>query len=218
MNKRNKVITTIVVVALFLSIGTLLIYRHVQESARVASMERMNQGIERILAVIESEGIHAIKDIASMIDEDVSLNEAEKTRLKQRFFWATFRLRSNGDVFYTEEGPTLNSSVFITLIAIEQRLEIPPAQTFRYLLSEADGEYSFPQERGQITRFASDEDRGGEGTFLYDLVTFYRYNIEHIRAEFPDNILSQNADMRGLPLPILERLIQMEQEARVGSQ
>jgi len=61
MKKRTKdIITIVVVVALFLSIGGILIYRHVQERARVASMERMNQGIERILAVVESEGIHEI--------------------------------------------------------------------------------------------------------------------------------------------------------------
>ena len=57
-----------------------------------------------------------------------------------------------------------------------------------------------------------------DGSFVYNLRLFYQDNIEHIRAEFPDNTLSENADLRGLSLPVLERLIQMEHDARVGSQ
>jgi len=217
MSKRDNVIAFIAIVALFsLLIGGIQIYRHVQERVRVARMERMNRSIERILTVVESEGIHAIGDIASMIDEDVSLREAEKTRLKERFFWATFRLGSSGGHFRTEEGPTYDSRVFIHLTAIEQRLGIPPAQVLRYLLVEFEEENSYPDERWQIIDFVWDEYRGVQGSFTYDLTTFYQENIENISAEFPDETLTLSTGMRALPLPVLERLIQMEHEARGG--
>ena len=208
MSKRDNVIAFIAIVALFsLLIGGIQIYRHVQERVRVARMERMNRSIERILTVVESEGIHAIGDIASMIDEDVSLREAEKTRLKERFFWATFRLGSSGGHFRTEEGPTYDSRVFIHLTAIEQRLGIPPAQALRYLLVEFEEENGYPDERWQIMDFVIDE--GREGTFLYDVSTFYQANFDSIQAQLPEIDLCPEdySRMRTLPLPVVEEAI-----------
>jgi len=144
-----------------------------------------------------------------MIDEDVSLNEAEKTRLKQRFSWATSVLRSGGGVSHAEEGLTLDSSLFLSLVAIEQRLGIPPAQVLRYLLVELEEENRYPDERWQIMDFARDENNRARGTFSRDLGTFYRDNFDSIQAQFPEITLCPDdyVNVRLLPIPVLEETI-----------
>jgi len=111
--------------------------------------------------------------------------------------------------FYTEEGPTFDSAVFISLVAIEQRIGIPPAQALRYLLGGTDeaNRYPWGDERWQIMDFVIYE--GREGTFSFDLATFYRDNFDSIQAQFPEITLDPDGyrRMRTLPIPVLEEMI-----------